>query len=371
MRLIPTWSRLCGWADQEYRLPARSLAFVRITLALYLLRPLGYPVWLSQLPDSFYKPPPGITMFFTGFPPEWVVLAMGLISTVCVLLMLFGLWTLPATLVTVALMFLNWGITFSLGKIDHGQMLPICMLALGLAGWGKAWSFDAWRRKTRALPAGEPSGWPITWLALVLSLGYFSAAIPKATSGWLLPDTHATFGYLIRFAVDQERTRPIALWLMEHPGWWWKLPDYGTVLVEAGLLFLLPRRRWFLLGLVAMLTFHWGVWVMMGIFFGSNFIAIGALYNYDRLVGHLENRLGRFQGKPWRNRWLAAPLIAASLLIAVRLNNTQGWEWAGFTLKPSWFAWMNLTVAVLVTLGAFAWFYAAYIRRHQAERLIQ
>lgn len=350
--------RFCGWAETEYRVPARSLAVVRVVVALYLLTPpSGFAVWVSRMPASFYDPPPSPLMFFTAFPPEWVMIALGVLQTVGLVLVLFGAWTLPASLLTAGVLLLGSGIAFSIGKIDHGQMVPWSFVALGLASWGRAWSFDAWRRRSAGRVERGSVGWPMAWLAFVLSVGYLTAAIPKALSGWLHPEAYATYDRLVRHAVAQQRSRPLSQWLMEYPGWWWKVPDYATVVAEAGLILLLPRRRWFLMGLLVIIGFHAGVFTMMEILFSANFVAIGALYNYERLQLAASARLPSPVG-PWRRGVWCWVVGLALVVVAWRLNLTPGWQFLDRPYRVPG-RWHGPVLSGLVTLVALVWAYGA------------
>lgn len=68
-----------------------GLPMYRILFALSMLimtRSQQYS-WMAQFPDTFFAPPPGLTMFFRGFPPEIVFYAfdfLTLLANICLLI---------------------------------------------------------------------------------------------------------------------------------------------------------------------------------------------------------------------------------------------------------------------------------------------
>ena len=113
----------------EYKTTTSGLGIYRVLFAAYkLLVILPQQLWVSTVPQSFFNPPLGLTVFFTGFPgaPYFVFAnSLAIVAAVC---LLFRYRTRIASTSLPLLYFICncWG--YSFGKIDHDMPLIIVPL---------------------------------------------------------------------------------------------------------------------------------------------------------------------------------------------------------------------------------------------------
>jgi hypothetical protein len=293
----------------EYTTSSESLVLFR-TLFAALLLVLYVPrfLWISQFPDSFFRPPLGLTaLFFTGFPPTWVFIALNVVLIGALVCLLAGRHVATATyLTTGALLFGNaWA--YSFGKIDHDILLVIAPLFLLAAGWDG-------KRQARA--------WPMALFALSLAAAMFTAAFQKAVSGWLDPTASAVFGHGLRNAIaDHRESTAWHLAVQVLPFAAWKMADYLTLAFEVGFLVAMFRRRSFLILCAVACLFHFGVALLMQIMFLTNVIAYAAFVHWDQVAARLtiSNTISRLRA--WLERRTGVELlVAVGLLSAVSLQ---------------------------------------------------
>ena len=95
--------------------------------------------------------------------------------------LLVGWKTRLVGLALAAVLFVGNSFEYSFGKINGDILLIVTLLVMSFSGWDRKFSVDAQRRTFRcAAPC-----WPLALLALLIGLAMLSAAVPKATSGWL------------------------------------------------------------------------------------------------------------------------------------------------------------------------------------------
>ena len=121
---------------EEYKTSVQGLGIYRIFFAAYIvLLVLPNHLWVSHFPDSFFNPPTGLTLFFTGFPGAWFFLAANGLATVAGVCLLFGYRTRLASVSLALLMLMVNYWAYSFGKIDHDIFLVLIPLLLQHAGW--------------------------------------------------------------------------------------------------------------------------------------------------------------------------------------------------------------------------------------------
>ncbi|ACY49615.1 HTTM domain-containing protein [Rhodothermus marinus] len=300
--------RLDRWLFDSFRPTARGLAAYRIAYALFvllLIDPGHSPYFnfhpLAGLPDSFFLPPPGPMQLFSGFPPRWFFAGLHLLLDLSLVALLFGYRTRLASWMTGLLFLIGFGFLFSAGKINHVILFVLLPWVMSFSNWGAAWSLDA--RLGRARPTVE--GWPLALLALLTGFAMFTAGFTKLLGGWLDPATQATRGHWLKqyFVVGRQDlladlvTAPL-------PAGLWELMDWGTVLLEIGLLpaVLVPGLFRMLLSL--MVLFHLGTALLFNITFVQNLIVYAAFLNWDRVA----TRFPRIRLSP-RPAFVLIPLL--------------------------------------------------------------
>jgi predicted DCC family thiol-disulfide oxidoreductase YuxK/uncharacterized membrane protein YphA (DoxX/SURF4 family) len=284
------WWSVDHFIFEEYQTSASPLGIYRVLFAAYVLTYLPKHLWISGFPDSFFDPPIGLTLFFTGFPAApflYVVNWLAIVSAVC---LLFGYRT-RITSISFALLLLicdYWG--YSFGRVDHDIPLIFIPLIMQRAGWGNGYSVDARRHTRDGETEGKTTAWPLALMALMVGMAMMTAAAAKAASGWLDPHSHAVRAHMLYNVFVTGR----ANWFAEHmlsikSGVFWEFLDYATVLIEASFLLTVARRRAFRVVCALACFLHLGIALTMEIAFVGNLLAYAAFCKWSAL----EARAGR------------------------------------------------------------------------------
>lgn len=285
MKLI---DRFDSWAQTGPFTPA-DLGVYRIIYAVSALMIAPDIAWLGQYPDFMFRPPTGPIQLLSSFPAPGVLIGLEILRSAALVMLAFGLWTRFASFATVAMLIVTYGITYSLGKVDHTILLVLVPLVLAFTNWGDRFSIDALRARR---PPSEQQQWPLRLLGLLIGWGFFVAALTKVMTGWLSFDSQAARGYFVLGFVTQDRTAWLAEWVATHdyrPVW--ELADWSTVAFELAILLALPWWRAFRTTLAVATLFHLGVCLVMNITFSHAVIAYGAFVPW----GALARRIGRLR----------------------------------------------------------------------------
>lgn len=317
---------------EEYRPVAAGLPGFRILLALlFLLFVLPSAGWIVRLPDSFLDPAPGPFLLLHQVPPAGPLLTIELARVAAVAALLVGWRTPTASVATAMLTMCLYGLNYSFGKIDHTILIALTPLLLASSGWGGRWSVDALRGRRPPARAWSPA-----LLATAVGAAYATAGIAKFLGGWLRPATQATQQYVLRAARLND---PVPLGpLVEQVDlpMAWELLDVATVGLEIGLLVLALRRGWFRAGLVALIGFHVGIFLMMGIDFSSTVYVYAAFLPWDRALAHVDRFTARASAEA-RTRLVYASLGLAVVPVAIAV-------WSVVTNKPPYLTLLRATV---------------------------
>ncbi len=302
MTVTEAWRR---FVFHEYQTPRLSLSFYRFFLAIFFLT-LYVPryLWISQFPDSFFRPPPGPTyFFFSGFPPHAFFVGLNLMLITALVYLLAGRRVTLATLVVVGGFLIGNSWAYSFGKIDHDILIVIAPLFLLLAGWNGI---------------GPVRSWPLALWAASVALAMFTAACQKATTGWLDPTTSATLGHSLRNAIFEDRAS-IAwqLSVQTLPFAAWKAMDYGTVLFEASFPLVVFKRRAFLAACAVACLFHFGVMLVMKIVFITNVVAYASFVRWDIVAARVRVDGVLARAQQWLARRTDAQLLAAASVFSL------------------------------------------------------
>jgi uncharacterized membrane protein YphA (DoxX/SURF4 family) len=321
--------------------------------ALLLLSPPRFR-WAERFPDSFVDPPAGPFLLLRGVPPEPVLLGLELLAGVAAAFLLVGLFTRTASVVLAVTTLCGYGTVYSLGKIDHNVFLVLVPVLLALARWGDARSVDALRRGPGTPPAPTPQ-WPLRLLALLVGLGFLTAAAPKVLSGWLAPGTHAVQGVMFTQYHVNDRTELLAgHFIGVRNGLFWESVDVATVLLEGLLVLTVLSWRWWRTGIAIACLFHLGVLLMMNIGFAGNVVTYAAFVLWSRV------RLPRRArpagtGAPARSR-PGPGALAAIALLAVVLGTAA-------VLRPAGWGVPRLNQLVVVAGALVAAWYLLHVAR--------
>ena len=310
---------LTRWMFDEYWLADESLAVSRVLTALCLLA-LVYPryVWLTTFPSSFYAPPLGLGIFFSGLPPSWMLWALLAAAVTLTLALLVGWHTRLVGLALAAVLLVGNTFEYALGKINHDILLLVVLVTMSFSGWGRRFSVDE-RRSVGMAPA---AAWPVALLALVVGFAMFSAGLPKAMAGWLDPRTQsAEYHLLVNYYVFERPTVVGRLALDHVPTAGWEALDWATVGLELSFLPAAFSRRATLAVCGLAVLFHAVIHATMEISFSTNLLAYAMFV--DWAAGPSRSRLdGVWSGLAVLSRargWqiLAAGIVASLLYGAV------------------------------------------------------
>jgi hypothetical protein len=267
---------------QDGPFTAVDLGLYRIIYAVATLLTVSDVQWVGAFPDSLIDAPTGPFQLLSGFPSPTVLVVLEVLRSVALALLAVGIWTRWVSLAVAVLLLVTYGLSYSLGKIDHTILVVLAPLALSFAQWGRRVSVDAVLNKRAAEPQAQ---WPLRFLALVVGLALFAAAWVKLTTGWLSPATQAALGHsLVRF-YSYDTTSWSAQWIATTSSsrFGWEIIDWLTVAFEFAILLAVPWWRAFRMAIAAAVLFHLGVYLAMDIDFSFNVVVYGAFVSWAAL----------------------------------------------------------------------------------------
>lgn len=257
--------RLC----EAYRGESKFLAAIRILFALYVIAfPIDY-TWAGEVPSVLFQPRSGPFALLSAPPSEGFLVGLEVARFVLAIALLVGYRTMTTSIAMTVVLVTGSGIVHSFGKVDHFILFEILPVAMAAAGWGAAWSLDA-RRSNSRQKKPTTHGLPMLLWAITVAYALFTAALPKAASGWFNPELQATRGYVARDVADPTKLGPLTFEIFDiHTVWLWKALDYATVFAEGWLIIAVLFPVLFRIGILVVLGFHMGVYLAMGIEFDS------------------------------------------------------------------------------------------------------
>ncbi|MFE4080509.1 hypothetical protein [Paenarthrobacter sp. YIM B13468] len=250
---------------ESYRAQPLYLGIIRILFALHvLIFPVNY-TWTAEVPAALFQPRPGLFSWMTAAPDLWFMVALEVARAVLAAVVLLGFKTFPASIALTIVMVVGAGVTHSFGKLDHFILYELFPVFMAFAGWGAALSLDARRGRAR-----DSQGFPMLLWAVTVAYALFTAALPKAVAGWLDPAKEASRGFIARDLAEGEKLGPMVDVVFAFDSHvFWKFMDYATILAEGWLIVAVLFPTLFRLGLVALLAFHMGVYLSLGIDFSQ------------------------------------------------------------------------------------------------------
>jgi len=276
---------------EEYKLSAKTLGIFRIFYGIFTIFILGILDLrvLSTLPNYIYDPPLlSIASFTSGYPGYYFFLILSLLIFFLHFFVLFGYKTRVSSILLTVLSLIGYSFYFSIGKINHGQMVLVWIpLLLGLAGWGRAYSVDSYRYSSKA--TYDVKGWPVFLLVSILVFGMFSAGLPKLMGGWLDPHTHAVRGhFLMRYYVLNRQGFLAPYFEKLKSSFIWEGMDYTAVIFELSFLIMLFRKKYLQFYVILGLIFHILNLLILNISFIPNIVIYMLLFPYDQITKNLD-----------------------------------------------------------------------------------
>ncbi|MCU7550100.1 hypothetical protein OCK74_13335 [Chitinophagaceae bacterium LB-8] len=275
---------------QSYNTSTKHLAIYRIIYCVFIIVFTGLPSfnWLSNYFNYFFSPPKlSIANLFDSFPNQSFFTFLSVINIISFFFIFWGIWTKYSSIIFTCTYILGSNFVFSFGKIDHGILLYITPLFLGLAGWGRYYSFDNWRRKTthseEDTASTDRKTFIISVLALMIGFSFFTAGIVKAYGGWWKWNVEAVRFHLYDHYYSWERVKYLANFFIKIDNHlFWKLLDYLTLSFEIGFLLSVVHRNIFKYFLSAAVIFHCFVLLMFNITFAANLIVYLLFIDWEK-----------------------------------------------------------------------------------------
>jgi hypothetical protein len=285
------------WVDRiadSYRVQPTHLGIVRVLFALHvLIFPVDY-AWTAGVPEAFFQARPGLFEWMTAAPDLSFMVALEVGRAVLAALVLVGYRTFQASIALTVVMIVGAGITHSFGKLDHFILYELFPSFMAFAGWGAALSLDARMGRAR-----ESRGFPMLLWAVTVAYALSTAALPKAMAGWLDPAKEASRGFIARDLAENEKLGPFvdAIFAFDNH-LFWKFMDYATIVAEGWLIVAVLFPMLFRLGIVALLAFHAGVFMSLGIDFASYFFLYAVFFSpvYVWAVRRLSRKRAKHKG---------------------------------------------------------------------------
>ena len=273
--------------SRSYRASPSYLGALRIAFGFYILLQPPDLMWVAGLPDAFWQPRPGPFLLLPSVPSPALLAMLEVGQAVAAVALIVGYRTRAVSWVLTAFLVVNSGIVYSFGKVDHFILFEILPVFMAAAQWGAAYSLDCRLGRARR----DTNGFPVLCWALFVAFAILTAAVPKALTGWLDPTRFASLGYVARDVADPVKLGPLTgqIFAFQSPVFW-KLLDYGTVVLEASLIVAILFPLAFRLCILLLGTFHVGVYLSMGIDFSqmvfvyAPFFSNAALWLSRRLV---------------------------------------------------------------------------------------
>lgn len=241
---------------------ARRLAALRIglcsVLALRLTR--GIYLQLAEQPRALYRPI-SFMQLLDSMPPRWPVLALQILGVVAAVLAAAGLRARATLPVAWACGVLLGGMTTSIGKVVHNDvLLLLAMVPLLAAPTSDAWAIDA---RGRGEAISSRYGWPVRTAMLVVAGAYFFSGVHKLINGgpgWV---TGGNMRWVMYISSDsQAAPNPWALVIADRA--WLAHVVAGAVLaLEIFFPVVLYRPRAIALFVPATVAMHGGIWLAM------------------------------------------------------------------------------------------------------------
>jgi len=321
-----------------------GLARFRILFAVVTLLTLPDVTRVAAYPDAWFAPPLGPLRVLPAWPPEPVLVLVQVLWVFALVALALGWRTTAASVSATVLSVAAYGLLYSTGKIDHNILAVLLPLVLAWSRWGERLSLDALRRSASAPPdptAPAPAP-PLRYLALLVGLAFFSAAVPKVVAGWLDPSSQAVQYDLYAEYYTHGRTEllaPVAIGL--HSPLLWETADWATVVLEGGLLLAVLSWRAWRTGLAITTLFHLGVYLAMNISFSWNVLVYAAFVPWDQVrLPTLARRAPAALGRWWGG------VVAVAVALA----------WTGVLALAGDPAWFVSRLVIFVGAAVAVWY---------------
>lgn len=239
--------RIDRWMFES--IDARQLAALRIGLSATLLVRLFFHDFV-ELPkqDSELFRPLSYMKLFDSMPPTPLVQVLWVIAVVAAAISLVGCRSRIALPIATVCALVLFGMTTSLGKVMHNEvLLMLCLLPVSFGTTDEVWSITSWLKARSAGARSKSrqviSGWPWRVTLLLVCGAYFFSGLAKLThSGpaWAFSDNMRW----ILYANSDGRVAPnhLSVFIADHV-WLARLSGFSILLLELSFPLVLWRAR--------------------------------------------------------------------------------------------------------------------------------
>ena len=239
------WGRIISATELS---DGSSTSYRRIFSLVALIMFIPDSLFLSELPDALFDPPRlSPFVFLSGYPGYWFLLILHLF--IILGLLFIGLdrhIKLSGIVVTISFLILD-GYRYSLGKVDHGILLPVTIFFFSLVNWKK-------HSKDSILPIPAE-----TLIAVFIAFGMFTAGIQKAII-WIDFDStqNGFISWFFNGYFQMDRSHLLSGWIFNAPNLLLELFDYTAVLFELSpfIILLTGNKKLWKYWLIVACAFH-------------------------------------------------------------------------------------------------------------------
>lgn len=309
---------------QATLIDSQSLCLFRVVFGLFILFFKWQSFrWIGTVPEAFYNPPIlSLSSLFTDFPHQAFFNGIDFLIAIFTIALLIGLLTRLSTIALLVLLIVANSFQYSLGKIDHGSVLYLCvLLIMSFKDWGRYVSADNFFfYKNRALSSSSKPQENLWLLAVLISFSFFTAGFSKALV-WIDFDlsTSGFLSWLYSGYFSFGRTHLLAPFIIgiDLP-FLWELVDMSAVIFELGFLAAMFWRKAWYVWLTIACFFHLSNTLLLNIPFNTNAIAYLAFIPWSQLGQFSLDLLSSFR----RWSWLLFSCWALTLSLSLSSNHS-------------------------------------------------
>ncbi|MGE0636377.1 MAG: hypothetical protein AB7P01_08055 [Bacteroidia bacterium] len=281
----------------------------------------------SGLPKEFLTYP-SIATLYGEFPSQLYFAAIDIAVFFCVFLVMIGLFTRVASVLTFILIVLNYSFAFSIGGASSLLIIPFFFLVLAFSNWTFSYSLDALLFKKKK-PTN--TAFIVIILLATLTFSFFISAFMKIKGGWLSCDSQAIFVYWFsNYFIDSRVSvlNPDNFYI--NSKLFWEASDYIIVLVEAAPFLLLWNKKLLRVSFLFLGAFQLLVYIFLNISF-SVFPIMYCFFIIDTEKSVLYKGSITFFDKLFQQKNILKMVIAVSLLFFIYVyfyffGNRTGWN---------------------------------------------
>lgn len=329
---------------QVTHIDSLSLCLFRIVFGLFTLcfRWQSFR-WIGSVPDAFYNPPiVSVSSLFSSFPHTFFFYTIDFCLAIFTITLLIGFFTRFSTIALLVILIVANNFQYSLGKIDHGSVLYLCvLLTMALKDWGRYLSVDyfLFHKQQNLSPFSKPQE-NLWLLAVLISFSFFTAGFGKALT-WIDFDlsTSGFLSWLYSGYFSYGRTHLLAPFIIGiNVPLLWELVDFSAVIFELGFLIAMFWRRAWYVWLAIACFFHLSNGLLLNIPFNTNAIAYLAFIPWSQLSSFNRVLIHSFR------RWIWLLIVLWTLTLSLSLSVGHAFNGLAYYLGES----LNIPTATLL-----------------------